>query len=82
MLYSGRMELPADAARALEAVRHAGRGLRFEIKKACEQERWRLKVCYRPDGSEGDREVQLGLLWSEDLESLEALRQRLAGEEG
>ena len=45
--------------------------MRFEIKKACEQERWRLKMCYA-DGSGG--EVQLGLLWSEDLPGLEALR--------
>ncbi len=40
------MQLPAHAARALDVIRREGRGIRFEIKKACEQERWRLKVCY------------------------------------
>jgi hypothetical protein len=75
------MELPGEAARALEAVRRTGRDLRFEIKKACEQERWRLKVLYRaPDPGAGeDRDVQLGLVWSDDLPALEALRNRLEG---
>ncbi|HTP51336.1 MAG TPA: hypothetical protein VMK42_11600 [Anaeromyxobacteraceae bacterium] len=78
MLYSARMELPPDAARALELVRRNGRDVRFEIKKACEQERWRLKVCYHTGatGSE-EGEVQLGLLWSEDLTGLEGLLRRL-----
>ena len=71
------MNLPADAARALEEVRRTARGVRFEIRKACEQERWRLKVCFRRDG---EREVQLGLAWSEDLPGLEALMRRLEGE--
>jgi len=77
------MELPEQAAKALSAVRAQGRELRFEIRKACEQERWRLKVCYvRVDPASGAQdEVQLGLLWSEDLAGLEALRRRLeAGE--
>jgi len=72
------MDLPPDAARALDEVRRTGSGVRFEIRKACEQERWRLKVCYRT-GQDGG-EVQLGLLWSEDLPGLEALRRRLEGE--
>ncbi|HVP66971.1 MAG TPA: hypothetical protein VMT17_06885 [Anaeromyxobacteraceae bacterium] len=71
------MELPPVAARALEEVRRTGRGVRFEIKKACEQERWRLKVCYQR--ADGEREVQLGLLWSEDLSGLERLMRRLEG---
>lgn len=78
------MDLPETAARALAAVRaNAGR-VRFEVRKACEQERWRLKVCYLPAGApEGALETQLGLLWSEDLEALEALRRRLeSGQEG
>jgi hypothetical protein len=75
------MELPPDAARALEELRRTGRDVRFEIRKACEQERWRLKVVYRaPDPATGrDREVQLGLLWSEDRPGLEALARRLEG---
>jgi hypothetical protein len=69
------MELPADAERALDVVRRTGREVRFEIRKACEQERWRLKVCWRP--ADGDRENELGLLWSEDRTGLEDLRGRL-----
>ncbi len=78
------MDLPEAAARALVAVRARGGTLRFEIKKACEQERWRLKVCWIPVGaSAGTMETQLGLLWSEDLEGLEALRRRLeSGQDG
>jgi len=82
VVYCRPMELPQDAARALEAVRRTGRDLRFEIKKACEQERWRLKVLYRaPDPKTGEESpVQIGLLWSEDLAALEELRRRLEGE--
>ena len=75
MLYCGAMELPADAQRALTVVRRTGRDVRFEIRKACEQERWRLKVCWRP--ADGGRESELGLLWSEDRGGLEDLRERL-----
>ena len=74
------MELPEQAVRALEVVRRDGRGVRYEIKKACEQERWRLKVCYRTTNSGG--EVQVGLLWSDDLEGLEALKRGLEEERG
>jgi hypothetical protein len=76
------MQLPEHAVRALEVVRREGRGVRFEIKKACEQERWRLKVCYgTPDASAGGaKEVQLGLLWAEDLAGLEALKRKLEEE--
>jgi hypothetical protein len=74
------MQLPEHAARALEVVRREGRGVRFEIRKACEQERWRLKVCYVPTA--GGAESQLGLVWSEDLAGLEALRRRLEEEIG
>ena len=78
------MDLPETAAKALAAVRARGGSVRFEVKKACEQERWRLKVCYRPrEAGAGSPETQLGLLWSEDLEGLEALRRRLeAGQSG
>ncbi|HQR29526.1 MAG TPA: hypothetical protein PLL32_03885 [Anaeromyxobacteraceae bacterium] len=72
------MDLPEQAAQALARVRREGRGVRFEIRKACEQERWRLKVCWAP--AQGGAEVELGLLWSEDLAGLEALRRTL--EEG
>jgi hypothetical protein len=82
--FNRAVKLPEQAARALEAVRGRAQGLRFEIKKACEQERWRLKVCYLPvDPSPGEKsEVQLGLLWSEDLPGLENLRRRLEAGEG
>ena len=78
------MDLPETAAQALAAVRARGASVRFELKKACEQERWRLKVCYRtPDAPEGAPETQLGLLWSEDLPGLESLRRRLeSGQDG
>jgi hypothetical protein len=74
------MQLPEPAIRALESIRRDGRGVRFEIRKACEQERWRLKVCYAAPGGGG--EVQLGLLWSDDLDGLEALRRKLEEESG
>jgi hypothetical protein len=72
------MDLPEQAVRALEVVRRGGRGVRFEIKKACEQERWRLKVCYTPPGGAG--EVQVGLLWSDDEAGLEELKRKLEEE--
>jgi hypothetical protein len=81
VVYFRAMELPPDAARALESVRRTGRDVRFEIRKACEQQRWRLKVLYRaPDPATGlEREVQVGLLWSEDRSGLEALARQLEG---
>ncbi len=74
------MQLPDEAARALEAVRRTGRNVRFEVKKACEQERWRLKVLYEAaDPATGETTtVQLGLLWSEDRAGVTSLRDRLA----
>lgn len=80
MLYSRGMELSPDAARALEVLRRGGSALRFEIKKACEQERWRLKVRYRAAGPGEGAESELGLLWSEDLPALQALLRRLETE--
>ncbi len=74
------MQLPEQAVRALDVVRRDGRGVRYEIKKACEQERWRLKVCYRTSADGG--EVQVGLLWSDDREGLEALKRTLEEERG
>lgn len=78
------MRLPETAARALAAVRARPGTVRFEVRKACEQERWRLKACWLPAGAPaGALETQLGLLWSEDLEGLEALRRRLeSGQDG
>ena len=78
------MELPGPAAEALAAVRARAGRVRFEIAKACEQQRWRLKVCYLQAGAPaGTPETELGLLWSEDLEALEALRRRLeSGHQG
>lgn len=82
MVYSPAMQLPESAARALEALRRDGRRVRFEIRKACEQERWRLKACYGAAGSApgAPGEVQLGLLWSDDLAGLEALKHSLEEE--
>jgi hypothetical protein len=82
VVYCVAMQLPENAARALEVVRREGCGVRFEIKKACEQERWRLKVCYGvPDArAGGTREVEIGLLWAEDLAGLEALKRKLEEE--
>jgi hypothetical protein len=79
------MDLPDDAAAALAAARRTGRNVRFEVKKACEQERWRLKVLYEVvDPQTGDEStVQLGLLWHDDRAAIHALRERLArGEDG
>ncbi|HEU4384620.1 MAG TPA: hypothetical protein VFR85_14125 [Anaeromyxobacteraceae bacterium] len=78
------MDLTEAAASALAEVRARGGTLRFEVRKACEQERWRLKACWLPAGAPaGSLETQLGLLWSDDLEGLEALRRRLeSGQDG
>jgi hypothetical protein len=79
------MNLPDHAAAALASVRKDGRNVRFEVKKACEQERWRLKVLYEAvDPVTGEETtVQLGLLWHEDREAVVALEERLArGEDG
>jgi len=79
------MDLPVDAAAALASVRRSGRNVRFEVRKACEQERWRLKVVYEAvDPHTGaESTVQLGLLWHEDRGEVVALRDRLArGEDG
>jgi len=73
------MQLPEQAVRALEVVRRDGRGVRFEIRKACEQERWRLKVRYV---AAGGGEVEVGLLWSDDQAGLEALKRKLEEESG
>jgi hypothetical protein len=74
------VELSREAVAAVEAVRRKGRNVRFEIKKACEQERWRLKVLYEAtDPVTGEEHtVHMGLLWSEDHEGLVALRDRLS----
>jgi predicted N-formylglutamate amidohydrolase len=76
------VELPPDAEEALAAVRRSGRILRFEVRKACEQERWRLKVVYAPGGDGAALPVQLGLLWSEDRDAVRALAARLRAEHG
>lgn len=78
------MDLAEPAAQALAALRSRAGRIRFEVKKACEQERWRLKACWLPDGAPpGTLETQLGLLWSEDLPALEALCRRLeSGQDG
>ena len=66
-------------------MRRTGQNVRFEVRKACEQERWRLKVLYeQPDPDSGElRTVQLGLVWAEDRSEVTSLRDRLArGEPG
>jgi hypothetical protein len=77
--------LPDDAVTALKSIRRTGENVRFEVKKACEQERWRLKVLYDVVDGEGvpPRTIQLGLLWADDRAAVCALRDRLAaGESG
>jgi hypothetical protein len=74
--------LPPEAVEALAAVRRSGTVVRFEVKKACEQERWRLKVVYAPGGDPAAMPVQLGLVWSEDRDGLRALARRLRAEQG
>lgn len=79
------MDLPDSAIEALARVRRDGKNVRFEVKKACEQERWRLKVLYEAvDPATGaETTVQLGLLWHDDREAVVDLEQRLAkGEDG
>jgi len=69
------MNLPGQAARALDVVRRDGRELRFVVDEICHSQRYRLSVRYEgPDGGE----VRLGLLYSLDKDGLEALGARLA----
>jgi hypothetical protein len=79
------VDLPDSAAAALSAARRTGKNVRFEVKKACEQERWRLKVLYEAvDPVTGEEStVQLGLLWDDDRGAIMELADRLArGEDG
>jgi hypothetical protein len=67
------------AAGALEIARRDGRDLRYVVVEHCHTGRHRLSVRYVvPDPQGGaPRDVNLGLLWSEDLAALEALRDEL-----
>lgn len=79
------VDLPDSAVEALASVRRTGKNVRFEVKKACEQERWRLKVLYEAvDPTTGEEStVQLGLLWDDDRKGIVDLKDRLArGEDG
>jgi hypothetical protein len=77
--------LPDDAVAALAALRRTVRDVRFEVRKACEQERWRLKVLWlaRDPETGVEERRELGLLWSEDHTGILDLRDRLVrGEDG
>lgn len=69
------MELPEQAARALEAVRSEGRELRFEVDEICHSKRFRLSVRYVRRAGDSFR---LGLLYAEDRAALERLASVLA----
>jgi hypothetical protein len=71
------MVLPEKAAAALAVVRRDGQDVRFEVKKGCEDPRYRLSVRYR---SREGNEIRLGLLYSEDRASLLALLDKLRAE--
>ena len=64
------MELTEQARRALEVVRRDGRDLRYEVSEICKAQRYRLSVHYTSPSGE---EIRLGLLYSSDRSSLEAL---------
>ena len=70
------LSLPPAAAHALETARAEGVDHRYVVLEHCHTGRWRLSVRYRVPGPE-PREVNLGLLWSEDRAGLEALREAL-----
>jgi hypothetical protein len=78
------LTLPPAAAQALETARVEGEALRFDCREHCHTGRFRLSVRYRvPDPAGGPpRDVNLGLLWSEDQAGLEALRAALERGEG
>jgi hypothetical protein len=75
----GAVELPDQAARALEVIRRDGVGVRFELTKVCGESRFRLSVRYRQGN--GD-DVRVGLLYSEDRAGLEELLSRLEATPG
>jgi hypothetical protein len=74
------LTLPPQAAHALEVARAEGQDLRYVVLEHCHTGRHRLSVRYvTPDRQGGSpRDVNLGLLWSEDLAALTALRDALA----
>lgn len=67
------LALPPQAEAALDVARREGEDLRFVVLEHCETRRYRLSVRYRTQG----RDVNLGLLWSEDRAGLDALRASL-----
>lgn len=75
------LTLPPQAARALEVARAEGQDLHYVVVEHCHTGRHRLSVRYVvPDPRGGpQRDVNLGLLWSEDLAALTVLRDSLAG---
>ncbi len=73
------LALTDQARHALEVARGEGHDLRYVVLEHCHTGRYRLSVRYRvadPRGG-GARDVNLGLLWSEDRAGLEALRAEL-----
>jgi hypothetical protein len=74
------LTLPPQAARALEVARAQGHDLRYVVLEHCHTGRHRLSVRYVVADPQGGapRDVNLGLLWSEDLAALTALRDALA----
>jgi hypothetical protein len=73
------ISLTPAAARALEVARAEGQDLRFVLLEHCHTGRFRLSVRYQvTDRRTGEaRDVNLGLVWSEDRAALEALRAEL-----
>lgn len=73
------LALTDQALRALEVARAEGHDHRFVVLEHCHTGRYRLSVRYRVDDPKGGpaRDVNLGLLWSEDRAAVEALRDRL-----
>jgi hypothetical protein len=73
------LSLTPEATRALERARAEGQSLRFVLLEHCHTGRYRLSVRYQVrDAESGEpRDVNLGLLWSEDQAGLEALRLEL-----
>jgi len=74
------LTLPPDAARALATARAEGHDLRYDCREHCHTGRFRLSVRYRVADPAGGspRDVNLGLLWSEDEAALRTLGESLA----
>ena len=72
--YNGRVNLSPEARAALDTALRTGRDHRVVLYEHCHTGRWRLAVRYVRVDERGEKDIDLGLVWSEDHPGLERLR--------